>query len=64
MPRPPKDTEIEGLQELRKIAECDPMKALDAFVGKVVRVDDAPDDDQEDFRAKESAEPSRVSVSR
>ena len=36
MPRPTKDTQLEGLEKLRQIAERDPMKALEAFVGKVV----------------------------
>ena len=39
MARPTKDTEIKVLKELRKIAEEDPMKALSAFVGKVVVTD-------------------------
>ena len=37
MPRPTKDTQIEALDELRRIAKIDPMKALEAFVDKVVR---------------------------
>ena len=36
MPRPTKDNEIEDLQELREIAERDPMKALEQLLGKVL----------------------------
>ncbi len=36
MPRSTKDLEIKGLAELREIAMRDPMRALPAFVGKVV----------------------------
>ncbi len=36
MPRPTKDTQLEGLDKLRQIAERDPMKALKDFVGQVV----------------------------
>ena len=38
MPHLTKDSQIKGLEELRRIADTDPMKALEAFVGKVVRV--------------------------
>ena len=37
MARPTTDTQIPCLQELRKIAESDPMKAFEMLVRKVVR---------------------------
>ena len=35
MPRPTKDTQLDGLEKLRQIAERDPMKAVEAFFGPV-----------------------------
>ncbi len=48
MPRPTKDNEIEDLEELREIAERDPLKALEEFVGKVVK-DQPPTNKPVDF---------------
>lgn len=36
MPRPTKDREIEALEALRKVADHDPERALDAFVDQIV----------------------------
>ena len=37
MPKPTKDTQIEGIERLRKIARKDPQRALDAFLKKILR---------------------------
>ncbi len=50
MPRPTKDTQLERLDKLREIAERDPMKALEAFVGQVVNQPAEKGGDQHDTK--------------
>ena len=37
MPKPTKDTQIQGIERLRRIAKKDPQRALVAFLKKIFR---------------------------
>ena len=37
MPKPTKDTQIEGIERLRRIAKKDPQRALNVFLKKIFR---------------------------
>ena len=43
MPRPPKSTEIEMPEAMRKLAERDPVKALNAFLEMFVKPESKED---------------------